>query len=112
MGQIAKPLDRAGFMRRNIRQVELPDGNIVCIRPLTARYLVENAQDGGRFSPEALLAESLVTEDGERLFGPDEAGETMTIDLPSFNVLVAAVMELNGLKPVDEAGDGGSAEKN
>ena len=112
MGQIAKPLDRAGFMRRNIKQVELPDGNVVCIRPLTARYLVENAQDGKRFSPEVLLAESLVTEDGERLFGPDEAAETMTIDLPSFNVLVQAVMELNGLKPVGDSEDGGGAEKN
>ena len=114
MGELAKPLDRAGFLRRNLRQVELPDGNVVCIRPLTARYLVDNAGDGGKFSPQNLLAESLVTEDGQRMFGPDEAEATLTLDLPSFKVLIDAIMELNGLVPLLEGGDGdgGGAEKN
>lgn len=107
----AQPLDRQGYMRRNLKRVELPGGDVVCIRPLSARYLVDNAEDGSAFEPAALLVKSLVDANGERLFADAETENALMLDLPSVTVLVDAILDLNGLRALPTAGDG-EAEKN
>lgn len=114
MGQTVKPLDRQGFLRRNVREVELPDGNVVCIRPLSAGYLVRNTGTDGKlaekaFSAESMFVESLTDADGNRLFGPEEKDAALTIDVRSFQVLLDAILDLNGLRPVMNA-DGEAPE--
>ena len=117
MGQAVKPLDRQGFLRRNVREVELPDGNVVCIRPLSAGYLVRNTGADGKlaekaFSAESMFVESLTDADGNRLFGPEEKDAALTIDVRSFQVLLDAILDLNGLRPVMNADAPEDAAKN
>ncbi len=107
MGGQPKTLDRDGFLKRfSFRDAALPDGSIVRIRALPARYVVDGPED--RFSPVKLLVNSLCDENGELLFADDEGDQAMSVDSASLKIILDAVLDLNGLKR-DEAG---AAEKN
>lgn len=109
MGEKLKTLDREGFLKRfSFRDAQLPDGSIVRIRALPARYVVDGPED--RFSPEKLLLHSLCDENGELLFAEDEGEQVMAVDSASLKVILDAVLELNGLARSEDGT--GSAEKN
>lgn len=107
-----KALDRDGYLKRVFTQpVELSDGAIVNIRALPASIIVNGAQDASLFEPANLLVQSLVDEQGKRLFEDGEKDQAMTIDHTSLRAVLDAIMALNGLQPAKE-GEAGDVEKN
>jgi hypothetical protein len=109
-----KPLDRDGYMKRVFMQsVELAGGAIVNIRVLPASIIVNGAQDASLFEPANLLVQSLVDEQGQRLFADGEKDHAMTIDHTSLRTVLDAIVTLNGLQSAKEdEGGAGDAEKN
>ena len=109
MGEKLKPLGRDGFLKRAVvREVPLSDGSVVCIRALPASYIIGGAED--RFSAVKLLASSLCDESGALMFAEGEGEQAMTVDGASLKNIMAAIMDLNGLKRSE--GEAGEAEKN
>ena len=108
----AKALNRDGYLKRVFMQpVELTDGAVVNIRALPASVIVNGAQDAALFEPANLLVQSLVDENGQRLFEDGEKDQAMTIDHSSLRTVLDAIVALNGLKPAKE-GEAGELEKN
>lgn len=107
MGENLRTLDREGFLKRfSFKDAALPDGSLVRIRALPARYVVDGPED--RFAPVKLLVGSLCDENGTLLFAENEGEQAMSVDSASLKIILDAILDLNGLKRDESDG----AEKN
>lgn len=109
-----QPMNREQYMKRAaMRQVELPDGSIVCIRALPASLIVSGADDAQIFASANLLVHSLCDAHGKLLFTPEEKDLTMSIDHMGLKAVLDAIIDLNGLKPpAEDSGNTDVPEKN
>jgi len=106
---MARLLNREGFLNRfAFKDVELNDGATVRIRALPSSYIVSEVE--GRFASAKMLVNSLCNEDGTLMFTGEEGEQAMTIDMASLNLIMEAIVELNGLKK--NIGEASPAEKN
>lgn len=88
-----------------IKEIELPNKLVARIKAFSAKTITDNHENESFFKNSNMIAYSLVDEHGERLFKDDEADELLGfLDVNSFNVLLNAIMEINGF--------GEEAEKN
>ena len=109
MGQLVKPLGKDAFVRRyTFKDVELSDGAVVRIKSLPASYIVSGKENA--FASANLLVHSLCEEDGRLMFAEGESDQAMTVDMASLNILMKAILELNGLTQAE--GEASAAEKN
>ena len=107
------PLNRDGFMRRAvIREVQLDEDSVVCIRALPASMFFAGNEDPQKtFEPANLLVQSLCDKDGALLFAGEETDRVMTVDHMALKKILDAIIDLNGLKaPVGS--EAGEPEKN
>lgn len=88
-----------------IKEIELPNRLTVRVKAFSAKMIADNQENESFFKNSQMIVSSLVDEHGEQLFKNDEADELLQfLDLNSFNVLLNAIMEINGF--------GEEAEKN
>ena len=106
MGQLAKPLGREAFLKRAVvKEVTLPNEDILCIRALPASFFISKDKDDMKsFETDNLLVLSLCDQDGKLLFEGDEKDLVMTVDHMSLKVLMDAIIDLNGLSTAAKGG--------
>ena len=112
-------LDRESFLKKrvssNFEKVELPDGDVVYLRPASAKIYHEYQrslrdkdgmpiQDRRGFGDELVVANLMVDETGKRMFTDEDvlAGAFDQIDMPFLTPVVRKAYELLGISEPEE----------
>lgn len=102
-----RALDRNAYMSRAIvREVALGDDTSVYIRALPASVIVNGSDNPAEtFATANLLVRSLCDKAGSLMFSENERNEALTIDHAALKTIIDAILDLNGLRPKNEAGE-------